>query len=176
MDDLILLSQLLKAHNALDSIIAGLIHRPAQLGHVGEYLAHKIFGVQLHDTAIHKGSDGIFRGGVLDGCSVDVKCYPKNEGVLDVNPGCVCDYYLVFTGPRGPAQRTSDTTRPWLIEAVYLFDARELIAELKRFGLRSYQATSIRRALWDAAEIYPTAGNPAFALSDQQRKLLELYA
>lgn len=58
MDELVLLSQLLKAHNVLDSIIVGLIHRPVQLGHVGEYLAQEIFDMQLHRTAVHKGSDG----------------------------------------------------------------------------------------------------------------------
>lgn len=76
MDKLVPLSQLLKARNALDSVIAGLIDRPVQLGHVGEYLAQEIFGVQLHDTTVHKGSDGVFRGGALGGCSVNVKWYP----------------------------------------------------------------------------------------------------
>lgn len=175
MDDLVLLSQLLKAHNALDSIIAGLIHRPVQLGHVGEFLAQEIFGVQLHRTAVHKGSDGVFRGGTLDGCSVNVKWYPKNEGVLSVNPEAACDYYLVLTGPRGPAQSSRDTVRPWLINAVYLFNARELIAELNTSGVKIYEATSVKRALWDAAEIYPTAHHPAVALSDEQRQFLALF-
>lgn len=176
MDELVLLSQLIKAHNALDSVIAGLIHRPVQLGHVGEHLAREIFGVQLHTTAVHKGSDGIFRGGALDGCSVDVKWYPKNEGVLAVNPDCACDYYLVLTGPRGPAQSSRETMRPWVIEAVYLFNARELITELSRSGIKIYEATSIKRALWDAAEIYPAAQNPALVLTDEQRRSLALFA
>ena len=176
MDELALLSQLLKAHNALDDIIAGLIRRPVQLGHLGEYLAQEIFGVQLHTTAVHKGSDGIFRRGALDGRSVNVKWYPKNEGVLSANPEPECDYYLVLTGPRGPAQSSRDTVRPWLIQAVYLFNARELIADLNRSGVKIYEATSIKRALWDAAEIYPTAQNPILPLSAEQRRSLAQFA
>jgi hypothetical protein len=66
--------------------------------------------------------------------------------------------------------------RPWVIEAVYLFNSRELITELNRSGVKIYEATSIKRALWDAAEIYPTAQNPALALTDEQRRSLALFA
>lgn len=175
MDDLALLSQLLKERNAADNRIAGLIHRPVQLGHVGEYLAQEIFGVQLHSSAVHRGSDGLFRDGALAGCSVDVKWYMKNEGLLDVNPNCECDYYLVLTGPRGPAQSSRNTVRPWVIEAVYLFNARELIAALSATGVKIGVATSVRRAAWDGAEIYPTPRNPALVLSDDQRRMLALF-
>lgn len=175
MDELALLSQLLRARNALDNIIADLIHRPVQLGHVGEYLAQQIFGVQLHSTAVQRGSDGKFRDGALAGCSVNVKWYPKNEGILAVNPKCECDYYLVLTGPRRPAQSSRDTVRPWVIEAVYLFNARELVAELNRTGVKMYEATSVRQALWDSAEIYPAPLNPTLALSDEQHGLLALF-
>lgn len=176
MDKLVLLSQLLEVRNALDGVIAGLIGRSAQSGHMGEYLAQEIFGVQLHNTAVHKGSDGVFRGGALDGCSLNVKWYPKNEGLLDVNPDHGCDYYLVLTGPRSPAQSSRGTTRPWVIEAVYLFKAQELIAELKRSGVKIGVATSVKRALWDAAEIYPTPRNLALVLTDEQRSSLALFA
>jgi hypothetical protein len=177
MDELVLLSQLLKAHNALDSIIAGLIRRPVQLGHVGEYLAQEIFDVQLHTTAVHRGSDGVFRsGGTLAGRSVNVKWYPKNEGVLSVNPEVECDYYLVLTGPRGPAQSSRDTVRPLIIESVYLFDTPQLVAELRSADVKMYSATSIRQALWNEAEIYPRAQNPTLTLSDEQRGRLALFA
>jgi len=95
--ELALLSQLLKAHNALDSIIAGLIHRPVQLGHVGEFLAQEIFGVQLHSTAVHKGSDGVFRGGFLDGCSVDVKW-----DAISSSPGRATPYFTPGAGRATP--------------------------------------------------------------------------
>jgi hypothetical protein len=36
-------------------------------------------------------------------------------------------------------------------------------------------ATSVRRALWDAAEVYPAARSPHLVVSEEQRALLALF-
>jgi hypothetical protein len=85
MEQLQQLAQLLMERNVLDARISTIIGRPAQLGHIGEYLAAAIFDLALHESATHRGSDGHFRSGPLAGRSVNVKWYPKLEGVLDIN-------------------------------------------------------------------------------------------
>src|SRR5215467_11556325 len=39
------------------------------------------------------------------------------------------DYYLVLTGPPSAAASSRGTTRPWCIQALFLFDARQLRSE-----------------------------------------------
>jgi hypothetical protein len=63
-------------------------------------------------------------------------------------------------------------TRPWLIEAVYLFDAKELLGVLKKRGVKIGVATSVAKCLWAEAEIYPHQQNRQLMLNDNQRKLL----
>jgi hypothetical protein len=84
MDDLVLLADLIKAKNSVDNIIANLIGRPAQIGHVGEYIAAKIFDIELNRSASQKDIDGYFRSGPLAARSVNVKWYGKREGILDL--------------------------------------------------------------------------------------------
>jgi hypothetical protein len=57
------LSDLVKIRNFVNGQIASIIHRPAEVGHLAEYLMAGIFDIQLHDTAVHKASDGYFRNG-----------------------------------------------------------------------------------------------------------------
>lgn len=69
-----------------------------------------------------------------------------------------------------------DGHRPWCMEAVYLFDARQLINEQRGRGVRTGTASSVRAAQWTAAEIYPRATNWALPLSHGQVELLKLFA
>lgn len=84
MDTLLKLSQLIKARNAIDDVIAGIINRPALVGHMGEYIAAKIFNIKLCESATSKGIDGVFTSGELQGKSVNVKYYGKEEHLLDI--------------------------------------------------------------------------------------------
>jgi len=171
------LADLIRQRNALEIEITKITGRPAGIGSIGEYLGAQIFRVELAPSATHKGSDGRFQGGPLHGAAVEIKCYPKREGLLDmkiVEP--VPDYYLVLTGPKGTAISSRGQPRPWCIAAVYLFNARELAAAQRARGVAIGIASSIPNALWDAAEIYPKPQNPALTLSDDQRHLLELFA
>src|SRR5262249_49473908 len=99
--DLDVLADLLRRRNEIDRIIAAHIGRPAQLGHLGEYIAERIFDIQLHVSAAHPDSDGVFRSGPTAKRPVNVKWYTRDEGLLDLSTRVLDDLlYLVLTGPR----------------------------------------------------------------------------
>ena len=167
------LASLLARRNAIDEQIAALIGRPAIRGHVGEWIAHEIFGVTLEESAVQKGFDGRFADGPLAGKTVNVKWYGKREGLLDINPDGVPDYYLVMTGPKAVAMTSRGQTRPWVITEVFLFDAPALVERLRRLGV----AASVRQHEWEAARVYPAAAPRArLTLTDAQREALKLFA
>ena len=121
---------MLARQNVIDKEIAALIRRPALRGHVGEWIARQIFGVKLEKSAAHEGIDGHFENPPLAGKTVNVKWYGKREGVLDIRPEAVPDYYLVMTGPQGGARSSRGESRPWVISEVFLFDASALLKQL----------------------------------------------
>jgi hypothetical protein len=177
VDDLRQLADLIKVRNTLDGLMARIVGRPAHMSHVGEYVASRIFNIKLHESASHKGSDGSFRGGPLDGQTVNVKWSGKRQGLVDFNQDAQPDYYLVLTGPKVAAVSSRGTTSPWVITSVYLFDAHETLAALRARGTKNIGiATSVPKALWEAAEIYPTQRNPLLPLSQEQREMLALFA
>jgi hypothetical protein len=111
----------------------------------------------------------------LDGKSVNVKMYGKDEGILALPvQGVAADYTLVLTGPRSAAVSSKGTTHPTVITTVYLFRTEDLLATLRTKAVKISVATSVRRHLWDAAEIYPNTG--PLVLDDHQRDLLALFA
>jgi hypothetical protein len=171
------LAELLQQRNQIDAGIARLIGRPALPGHVGEYIAASVFGIALHDSASAAASDGLFVDGPLAGKSVQVKLYGKDEGLLDLprEGAASADYTLVLAGPRSAAPSSKGSTRPLVITTVYLFQTAGLVTELRTIGVKIGIATSIRRHLWDAAEIYPKRAGP-LVLNDAQRGLLALFA
>jgi len=172
MDDMVLLAELIKARNAVMEQIAALIQRPALIGHAGEFIAARIFGIALEESASQKGVDGHFTDSHLAGQSVNIKWYTKREDILDVTPEALPDFYLVLTGPKSAASSSREKTRPWAIETVYLFDAQRLVCRLCSRGVKIGVATSVRQQLWDEAEVYPTARNTRLILSEEQQKLL----
>ena len=87
-----------------------------------EWIAQEIFRVTLEENAVQKGFDGRFADGPLVGKTVNVKWYGKREGLLDINPDSVPDYYLVMTGPKAVARTSRGQTRPLVITEVFLFD------------------------------------------------------
>ncbi len=176
MEGLERLAELIKNRNEIDAEIARIIGRPALPGHIGEWIASKIFKIELRQSASEKGIDGYFTEGPLKGCSVNIKFYPKRTNILDINPKYLPDYYLVLTGPQSPPASSRGTTTPLCITNVYLFKAQELINKLKELGVRIGIATSIRQCFWHEAEIYPNQNNRTILLSEEQKKLLELFS
>jgi hypothetical protein len=161
---------LIRERNRIDAKLADHIRRPALTGHLGEWIAAQIFGIELEKRATTKGVNGKFG----DGRTVDVHWHLKREGLLDLKAKSP-DLYLVLAGPKAAAASSRDTTRPMAIDAVYLFGAADLTAELRARGRKVGTASSVRAELWDAAEIYPRL-NPLFPLTSDQRRLLALFA
>ena len=145
MDDLETLASLLRRQNETGREIAKLIGRPALPGHIGEFIAARVFDIALESTVTRRAIDGHFRSGPLKGKSVDVKWYGKREGILDLNPTVLPDFYLVLTGPRSPAGSSRGTTRPLVLDSVFLFDAKSLVSDLKKRGVKIGIASSVAR-------------------------------
>lgn len=175
MDDLHVLADLLKTRNEIGDRIADHIGRPAQVGHLGEYIASKVFNISLAESASQKGIDGHFVGGPLDGLSVNVKWYPKREGLLDMNSDASPDFYLVLAGPKVAAASSRGETRPWIIRTVHLFHAGELVRKLRERPVKIGIATSVAQQYWEDAEIYPRRRDDLYPMTDKQRSLLALF-
>lgn len=176
MDELTQLAGLIRSRNSLEREITALIGRPAQIGHIGEYIASRVFHIVLEESASHEGIDGRFSDGPLKNHTVNIKWYALREGVLDIAPNALPDYYLVLTGPKSAAMTSRGQVRPWVIESVFLFEARTLVEELKCRGVRIGEASSVREAAWAKAEVYPAQGNAALVLSEAQRAALALFS
>lgn len=171
MNDLSWLSSLIKSRNTIDSKISAVIGRSAQPGNVGEYIASVIFKIALDETGKSRGYDGRFAHGPLAGHTVDIQWHPRHDGQLNIKPGTLPDYYLVFTGPA-----TASIANPWLIESVFLFHAGELLNALRERGVQIGNGTSVTGPLWERAEIYPMPRNVRLPLTDEERKLLVLFS
>ena len=174
-DQLRQLASLIEQRNFVDGEIASTIGRPAHPGHIGEFVAAAIFDIKLFESATHKGADGHFTRGPLIGRSVDIKKYSKDQGLLDVPLSQLPDFFLVLTGARTTAASSRGTTAPWTIESVYLIEAAPLVAELSARGVKIGVATSIRRHVWDNAEIYPSPNNGTLRLTPEQISMIELF-
>jgi hypothetical protein len=147
MEELEELANLIRTRNSIDEKISAVIGRPAEKGHVGEYIARMIFGIKENVSATQKGHDGIFLQGPLAGKTVNVKFYGKLEGILDLQPKYTPDYYLVLTGTKSVASSSRGKTRPWTIESIFLFDSKELHSTLEKRGVKIGTATSVRKEI-----------------------------
>lgn len=168
------LGSLLAARNDLDREIAAVIGRPMTAGHLGEYIASKVFAIDLEPSASATAIDGRFTEGPLAGKTVNVKWYLKREGMLDLTNSDLLDYYLVLSGPASSASSSRGNVRPWVIASVYLFDARELGDDLLTRGRRVGVASSVRAEAWAAAEVYPKQ-HSSLPLSSSQVDALRLF-
>jgi hypothetical protein len=170
MPDLERLAELVGIKNNADAAIAELIGRPSSPGNIGEFVAARVFAVQLMTSGSHLGFDGVFRAGPLAGKTVNIKTYSRHESVLDISPH-PCDCYLVLTGPAGQAR-----VLPWVIDSVFLFQREELVAVLAARGVKIGVATSVRKAEWEAARVYPPPRAPRLQLSESQIAQLALFS
>jgi hypothetical protein len=174
-DEVARIAELLRERNAIDDQIAAITGRPMASGHLGEWIAAQVFDIALKDSAVATAIDGRFRSGPLKDRTVNVKWYLKQEGLLDITEAPILDYYLVMTGPRAAALSSRNSTRPWRIDSVYLFQAVELLAEQQARRVKIGVASSVLASQWQGAEIYPTARSPALPLSQRQIDLLRLF-
>jgi len=159
----------------IDEKISNLISRPAEKGHIGEFIAANIFDIELNASASQKGNDGIFNSGILKGRTVNVKFSSKQNGFVNLQPDHTPDYYLVLIGPKSNTSSSRNRTRPWIITSVFLFDAQKLHNILKSRGVKIGIASSVHQNLWNEYEIYPTLTNRFVNLTKEQQKLLQLF-
>ena len=164
------LAELIWIKNKADLSIAELIGRPCLPGNIGEYVAAEVFGIQLMGSGAHPGYDGVFDRGELAGKTVNIKTYSRQEYVLDISPH-PCDFYLVLAGPAGQAK-----IRPWVIDSAFLIDRVALVSKLTERGVKVGVATSVRKADWESARIFPRSPVSPFQLSDHQIGQLALFA
>jgi hypothetical protein len=169
MPDLERLAEFVRIKNDADAAIAELIGRPSSPGNIGEFVAARVFAIQLMTSGSHPAYDGVFTAGPLAGKTVNIKTYSRHESVLDISPH-PCDYYLVLTGPAGQAR-----VLPWVIDSVFLFQREELLAVLTAGGVRIGTATSVRKAEWEAARVFPPPQAPRLRLSEYQVSQLALF-
>lgn len=101
-EDIERLAHLVRRKNEADRV-AELIGRPATPGNIGEYVAARVFRIKLVPSGSHPGYDGVFEYGPTAVRTVNIKANSRHESILDVGPH-PCDYYLVLTGPSGPAR------------------------------------------------------------------------
>ena len=170
------LGALLRERNALDARIGRLLDRPVNTGSIGEWIAARIFRIELETAANTAGYDGRFTTGGLADRTVNIKAYTKHEGMLDINPNAPLDYYLILTGSPSALASSRGSLRPFCIQSVFLLDAHRLHIELQERGVKIGIATSVRKAQWEAAEVFPRPNNPLLVLTDAQRRQLEIFA
>ncbi len=175
MNNLPRLAELVKARNTVESNIANLIGEPVHIGSVGDYIASVIFGITHEKSATQKPIYDTFSYGPLAGHSVDVQWHTKREGDLGLRTDPPPDYYLVLSGPKVGANTIHSLANTWVIESVYLFDARELLTALHERGVQIGNRTSVIGQLWERAEIFPVQCNNRLVLSEEQRNLLYLF-
>lgn len=167
-------ADLVAQRNEIDQELANIVGRPVVAGHLGEWIAGQIFGIELESSGSQRGYDGRFTRGDLAGRSVNVKWYSRQQGLLDISPH-PADYYLVLAGPTSAAASSRDAHRPLVIVAVYLFDMAALLAVLADAGRRPGTATSVKSQHWAEAQIFP-APSSRFPLSADQVEALELFS
>ena len=170
------LADLISERNRISKTISELIGRPALPRHIGEYIASKIFHIELEESATSKGIDGRFTEGPLKGKTVNIKLYGKREGFLDISLGNIADYYLVLTGPKSEPTSSRETSRPLVISNAYLFNMGELLKELRQRKVKIGIATSVASRYWQGAEIYPSNTNRTISITEWQTDQLGLFS
>ncbi len=149
------LAELIRKRNEIEGRISKIIDRPAEKGHIFEYIASQLFPIKLNKSASKGGYDGIFTDGDLNGKKVDIKYYAINQHLIDLNPEVDRDtYLLIFTGPYQPASSSKGKARPLRIDRIYLFNEKELCDQLFN-RVKIGVATSVKPEYWNGKEIYP---------------------
>ena len=172
MDELKTLGELIKTKNGIESQISQIIGRPGLQGHMGEFIAGKIFDLELHEDATKRGSDAVFKSGSIAGKNVNIKWYAKRENSLDINSVDPAEYYMVLAGPKSSMGSSRGSDRPLVINHVFLFESEKLISQLKKRAVKIGIATSITQEQWNDAEIFPNQRNNLLLVTEKQKDLL----
>ncbi|MBN1503642.1 MAG: hypothetical protein JW952_01120 [Candidatus Eisenbacteria bacterium] len=170
------LADLVRKQNAVAREIASVVGRPAQIGHVGEFIASRVFGIELAGSAVNRGFDGVFKEGPLARKTVNIKWYAKKENLLDIREDALPDYFLVLTGPQSRTQTSRGEDRLWWVESVFLFESQPLLSALRNRGVKIGIASSVISDIWRQAEIYPNQNNAQLVLTSEQRNRLALFS
>ena len=154
-----------------------MIGRPCLTGHLGEWLASRLFDIELCGSATQAGFDGRFRSGPLMGKSVNVKWYLKQANVIDLTEKVENrpDFYLVMTGPRSREPNSKLSSRPWAVDFAYLYEARSLHEDLEGRGLFIGVGSSIRTELWGPAQVYPPTPDSPLEVPSEQEESLKMF-
>jgi hypothetical protein len=182
MENLTHLADLIRNRNEIDREISALIGRPANRGHLGEYIASHIFDIDLYASASTRAADGRFRSGPLFGCSVNIKFYGKFERGADLVASAEAvdhpDYYLILAGPVPTSMSSKGSHAPTVIDSVYLLHASTLLNDLRSLPrmVKLGIATSIRKQFWSPAMLFPIQVNQTLILTPEQRTALALFA
>ena len=175
MDEVFQLAELLHQRNIIERQISEVIQRPATQGHIGEYIASKILGIDLSKTANTNAIDGWFSNDQLSGKSVNIKFYSKQDGLLAIKAELQPDYFLILTGPLSPPGSSKGKTHACVIDHIYLFDGKKLAEALNTRGTKFSVATSVPKKIWEEAEIYPVQRNMELIVSETQRNILTTF-
>jgi hypothetical protein len=176
MDALNQLADAIRQRDQVEDRIATIVGRPLTVGALNQFVACRIFQIDLEDSAADVWHTvGRFSEGPLAGRSVVVRWISTKTRSLDITQKPLSDDILVIAGSSAPLASLEVDARPWLVERVYLFDAHQLAAELEGRGLGSGSNTPIDRRLWQAAEIYPRQRDGRYLLSGAQRHALGLF-
>jgi hypothetical protein len=171
------LAALVARRNALSTDIARLIRRPAFDGHIAEFIASEVFGIDLHGSAANKSFDGRFNKGDFAAKSVNIKWRGKNDGTLNLSPTAPPpDFYLVLAGATSSPGSSRGADRPWLLEAVYFFEALALGRALRDRGIKIGTASGVAQEAWREAEVFPVNRNKHLQLDDVAREALSWFA
>lgn len=177
MESLADLAAVIAQRNDIDQAISQIIGCPAHTGHVAEFIAAAIFELDLMPTANHKHFDGTFSEGPLKNQTINVKYRGRHYGGLNMGTSQVArnhpDWYLVLAGPTSKPASSKRTTTPWAIDQVFLLNSRELLIHLN--GKRPGISTSLPKAVWKAAMLFPEAASPHYQITEKQRSLLTLF-
>jgi hypothetical protein len=168
------LAALIRVRNVLEREMAAVVGKAPTPGNLGEFIASRIFDIKLAPSGVNPGHDGWFQSGPLAQQSVNVKLYSEDAGLLDIGKH-PADYYLVLTGAK-PATATGPRSLPRRIDAVYLFQMADLRASLTERGVGIGVATSVRKAYWRDAQIYPVRDGAPLSLTPEQIELLQMFA
>ena len=171
-DHLDRLAKLIREKNRLDEEISSITGRPGLIGHLGEYIASRLFDIELAESATQKSFDGYFTKGPLADKTVNIKWYAKRQNILDLVIEDPPDYYLVMTGPKASPGSSKGRARPWLISSVFLFETDELMEALSIRGVLVGTATSVVEELWDVAQLYPKQNKGLLRLSEEDEQQL----
>jgi hypothetical protein len=135
------MAALLRARNEADAVIAGLLRRPAEQGHLGEWLAVRLLELEPAPSARSA------RVRSPAGRSTS-KSYGALQGILDLHEDdAATDEYLVLSGTREAAGSSRGALGPLAVAHVHLIEGRPLIADLRSRGIKIGIASSVRRSV-----------------------------